>query len=121
MKGRAICDLGAGPAPGAGFTGATGYVLCPCMLGVNPSVCLPFLLLRRTENRKSRWSRHTLAGADKPERSPASPAPPSQVPRWSRGEDSEEKTTVGQTAPALGPSGSGLDLQQKPPRKTRTS
>lgn len=46
-----------------------------------------------------------LAGADKPERSPASPAPPSPSPRWSRSEDSEEED-CGADGPALGPSGS---------------
>ncbi|KAG5210543.1 hypothetical protein JEQ12_015737 [Ovis aries] len=46
-----------------------------------------------------------LAGADKPERSPASPAPPSPSPRWSRSEDSEEDD-CGADGPALGPSGS---------------
>lgn len=46
-----------------------------------------------------------LAGADKPERSPASPAPPSPSPHWSRSEDSEEEDR-GADGPAPGPTGS---------------
>lgn len=47
-----------------------------------------------------------LAGADKPERSPASPAPPSLSPPWSRSEDSEEEEDRGADRPAPGPAGS---------------
>ncbi|KAM9698302.1 cell cycle regulator of non-homologous end joining isoform 1-T2 [Dama dama] len=46
-----------------------------------------------------------LAGADKPERSPASPAPPSPSPSWSRSEDREEED-CGADGPAPGPAGS---------------
>ncbi|CAI9170806.1 unnamed protein product [Rangifer tarandus platyrhynchus] len=46
-----------------------------------------------------------LAGADKPERSPASPAPPSPSPPWSGSEDSEEEDR-GANRPASGPAGS---------------
>ncbi|XP_065795088.1 cell cycle regulator of non-homologous end joining [Muntiacus reevesi] len=46
-----------------------------------------------------------LAGADKPERSPASPAPPSPSPPWSRSKDSEEED-CGTDGPAPGPAAS---------------
>ncbi|XP_020735716.2 cell cycle regulator of non-homologous end joining [Odocoileus virginianus] len=50
-----------------------------------------------------------LAGADKPERSPASPAPPSPSAPWSGSEDSEEEDRGADgpaSGPASGPAGS---------------
>uniref|UniRef100_A0A8C6DRX6 Cell cycle regulator of NHEJ n=1 Tax=Moschus moschiferus TaxID=68415 RepID=A0A8C6DRX6_MOSMO len=46
-----------------------------------------------------------LAGADKPERSPASPAPPSPSSPWIQSEDNEEDCR-GADSPAPGPAGS---------------
>ncbi|XP_033288291.1 cell cycle regulator of non-homologous end joining isoform X1 [Orcinus orca] len=56
-----------------------------------------------------------LAGADKPEQSPASSAPPSPSPRGSRSEDSEDED-CGEDGPPPGPAGSdsacGRELEE---------
>lgn len=119
MKGGAICDLGAGPGPRAGFTGATGYVLCPCMLGKYKThlfACRTFLLQEDRKQEKP-LEPPPLAGADKQ----ALPATPSAtVPRIPAG---AEARTVRDDCGADSCPGSPRVARglQRSSRKTRTS
>lgn len=84
------------------------YWVCSVSLHVREvkPICLPAVSSAQEDRKQEKpLEPPPLAGADKPERSPASPAPPSPSPRWSRSEDSEEED-CGADGPALGPSGS---------------
>ena len=65
------------------------------------------ILIEEDRKPEKRLEPPPLAGADKPERSPGSPAPPSPSPPWSRSEDSEEEDR-GADGPASGPAGSDV-------------